>query len=758
MKVMNNSSAMMALGEMRKNQSSLDKQLKKVASGMKINSAGDGASEYSISEKMRVRLRALKQNADNVQTGCSLLHVAEGAIQEQIDIMKTIKQKVIDAHNDTNTSLDRKTIQKEIDQGYDQIDDIAYYTTYNGKRILDGNTIRDQINSWGVREAAEMWPNSAEMNLIADKYGPKTNGDPEKYDKFVSYVRQTSTIGTLGLSASQSMNGGQDYKAQTSVLTIDAPDLASLDQKGITVTVENADGNTVDTKSFVFAYDTSASYDNSPTVINLNNYSSVSDALKALRTNIQNIKLTGMSSVTVSGNELKAISSGNYTTTYTGYSSTDTNGNPNATPLSFTETTTPGQPRINASYTIAMPSSSTDVETFISSLVYMDSNGRVWDKAITVNDRTYEFTDSGKNYSLYSERKISGSTTIDLNTLRARVNSGTDISTAFANLLKTYTGGTVVTDAGGNVTGLTIYANRLGSAGNSNTVTVNEASLSSYDVDFSGSLAGVSNIPEYLNEKGFHFYVEGSDNNWVEIQYSDGTDEKEMGARPASGTSTQTINTIIVDVSGVTDTKSLVNAIYNQAGSKLSGSYKMATKDDVLTIYDSRGYDVVVADIADGAFDNVQKDTLNIKAEKVVIQDTDKAGMSTNVYVPKTSTDHIFSFIPGSYDVRNYNVLTSEMREQLLGTDKAEGTLDKGINYLLDAQTLIGAQISRLEMDHNNITIQSENVQASESILRDADMAKEMSNYAKANVLTQASQAMLAQANQNSSQVLSLLS
>ena len=82
----------------------------------------------------------------------------------------------------------------------------------------------------------------------------------------------------------------------------------------------------------------------------------------------------------------------------------------------------------------------------------------------------------------------------------------------------------------------------------------------------------------------------------------------------------------------------------------------------------------------------------------------------------------------------------------------------KGINYLLDAQTLIGAQISRLEMDHNNITIQSENVQASESILRDADMAKEMTNYAKANVLTQASQAMLAQANQNSSQVLSLLS
>ncbi|WP_231465860.1 flagellin [Selenomonas sp. FC4001] len=758
---MNNSSAMMALGEMRKNQSSLDKQLKKVASGMKINSAGDGASEYSISEKMRVRLRALKQNADNVQTGCSLLHIAEGAIQEQIDIMKTIKQKVIDAHNDTNTSLDRKTIQKEIDQGYDQIDDIAYYTTYNGKRILDGKTVREAINSWSVRDAAEMWTDSADMNLIPDNYGPKANGDPEKYDTFLSYLRRTASISTLGLSASQTMSGGQDYQAQTSVLTVNAADIASLDKKGITVTVEDADGNAVDTDSFVFAYDTSVSYENNPTVINLNNYSTVSAALNALRSSIQS-KVTGMSSVTVFtvlGNEITAVSSGNYTTSYTGYSSVDTSGNPNASSLSFTQNTTAGQQRKTASYTIAMPSAATNVETFISSLVYM-SDGRVWDKAITVNNnRTYEFIDSGQSYNLYGAKKIDGSNTIDLNNLRIAVNNGTDIGTAFANLLKNYTGGTIETDGSGNVTGLTIYANVSGSAGNSRTVTVNEATLSSYDVNFSGSLDGVSDILEYLNEKGFHFYVNGSDNNWVEIQYSDGTDEQEMGARPASGTGSQTINTIIVDVSAVTDTKSLVNAIYSQAGSKITSAYKLAVKaDNVLTIYDSRGYNVTPADIADGAFDNVQKDTLNVKAEKVVIQDTDKAGMSTNIYVPKTSTDHIFKFIPGSYDVRNYNVLTSEMREQLLGTGNTEGTLDKGINYLLDAQTLIGAQISRLEMDHKNITIQSENVQASESVLRDADMAKEMTNYAKANVLTQASQAMLAQANQNSSQVLSLLS
>ena len=64
---------------------------------------------------------------------------------------------------------------------------------------------------------------------------------------------------------------------------------------------------------------------------------------------------------------------------------------------------------------------------------------------------------------------------------------------------------------------------------------------------------------------------------------------------------------------------------------------------------------------------------------------------------------------------------------------------------------------SRLEFTTENLTIAHENVTASESTIRDADMAKEMTEYTKNNVLLQAAQSMLAQANQNSSSVLSLL-
>ena len=79
------------------------------------------------------------------------------------------------------------------------------------------------------------------------------------------------------------------------------------------------------------------------------------------------------------------------------------------------------------------------------------------------------------------------------------------------------------------------------------------------------------------------------------------------------------------------------------------------------------------------------------------------------------------------------------------------------IQKALDQQTTIGSVESRLEYTSSNLTTASENVQASESTIRDADMAKEMTNYTKNNVLLQAAQSMLAQANQSSSNVLSLL-
>ena len=142
MVVKNNMSAINTLNTLNKNTNALKKSLEKVSSGMKINSAADDASGYAISERMRVQIRSLDQANQNAQNGSSMMKVAEGAVSSTVEILKTLKEKAVSAANDTNTDVDRATIQKELDQSIDQINDNAN-VTFNGQYLVDGSHNRE---------------------------------------------------------------------------------------------------------------------------------------------------------------------------------------------------------------------------------------------------------------------------------------------------------------------------------------------------------------------------------------------------------------------------------------------------------------------------------------------------------------------------------------------------------------------------------------------------------------------------------------
>ena len=90
--------------------------------------------------------------------------------------------------------------------------------------------------------------------------------------------------------------------------------------------------------------------------------------------------------------------------------------------------------------------------------------------------------------------------------------------------------------------------------------------------------------------------------------------------------------------------------------------------------------------------------------------------------------------------------------------DLAEGGTNKGaINLVSDVRAKLGALQNRLEHTINNLDVAAENMTAANSRIRDTDMAKQMMEYTKMNVLTQSAQAMLAQANQQPQSVLQLL-
>jgi flagellin len=90
--------------------------------------------------------------------------------------------------------------------------------------------------------------------------------------------------------------------------------------------------------------------------------------------------------------------------------------------------------------------------------------------------------------------------------------------------------------------------------------------------------------------------------------------------------------------------------------------------------------------------------------------------------------------------------------------NKAIGTVDNALTQISKQRADLGAYQNRFEMAAQGVAIAAENMQASESRIRDADMASEMVTYTKDQILSQAGNAMLAQANARNQSVLQLLS
>ncbi len=91
------------------------------------------------------------------------------------------------------------------------------------------------------------------------------------------------------------------------------------------------------------------------------------------------------------------------------------------------------------------------------------------------------------------------------------------------------------------------------------------------------------------------------------------------------------------------------------------------------------------------------------------------------------------------------------------GAAKAMAKIKEATNYVSDVRGTLGALQNRLDHTINNLSVMQENIQDAESTIRDVDVAKEMTEYTKNNILVQSAQAMLAQANQLPQGVLQLL-
>jgi flagellin len=125
-----------------KNQSKvLEKQstaLGRISSGYKINKTKDSPNALAQSERLRMQIRGTQMASRNSQDGMSMLQSAEGALVSINDMLVRIRELTVQAGSGTNTTEDKATIQREIDQMIKGINDIANNTEFNGVKLLAG--------------------------------------------------------------------------------------------------------------------------------------------------------------------------------------------------------------------------------------------------------------------------------------------------------------------------------------------------------------------------------------------------------------------------------------------------------------------------------------------------------------------------------------------------------------------------------------------------------------------------------------------
>jgi len=112
----------------------------RLATGKRINNAGDDPAGLSIATKLDSRNRALQQVFNNIGEAKNLLNVSEGALQKVNDILVEVQAKLEQSANDTLGTAERQSIAQVLIHLRDEIDSIANETTFNGVKLLGSST------------------------------------------------------------------------------------------------------------------------------------------------------------------------------------------------------------------------------------------------------------------------------------------------------------------------------------------------------------------------------------------------------------------------------------------------------------------------------------------------------------------------------------------------------------------------------------------------------------------------------------------
>ena len=722
MRINNNIAALNTYRQLVNNTNAGSKSLEKLSSGLRINKAGDDAAGLAISEKMRSQITGLDQASRNAQDGISLIQTAEGALAETHNILKRMRQLALQSSTDTNASLDRSALQKELNQLTTEINRIGNTTEFNTKKLLNGGGIESELPlNQSVQGAGKAYVDGQVLGTTASNF-TKTG------------------VNIKGVSAEWELNLTSASIAAGNSAEADLKSYGTFTFGDVTVTIKNKNLDTNTTATAGGSSAIEAGVTKNAVTVYIDN---------TLNTN-GNITLTAgqIADAIAKGLNASFVSEGSQ---YAGFKATVSGGRITVKADGPGVAATP----INtgSQYNELKISSTVSGITSISTASNITKKGVdavrgqqviTFDKAIEMKDLKIDFRvattsgplgsaitlQSGKDFAVTSDA------TAQVVEIAKALNGNTTFSTNW------------IASADGNKLSFSLKADSI----------INESSLIAATVKAQSAQTatkGESSIAiDKAIEVGGRYIIDGQS---IEV-VADANDEKiTQGKAIFYSDDTVEVAKRLETAIKVNDQLSLKYSA-QQVGSniRLTQNSNYESMNSAEAIANTNKDDSFMANLQIGANYN-QSMTVNIEDMRsrslgiVSNKASDTLKASDGAVASFTRTQVVSDGISNTnteyaLDISDYSKASA-----------AVSVLDDAIARVSDQRSQLGAFQNRLEHTISNLGTSSENLTAAESRVRDVDMASEMMTYTKNNILTQAAQAMLAQANQTPQGVLQLL-
>ncbi|HUV30196.1 MAG TPA: flagellin [Acidobacteriota bacterium] len=728
LRINHNLAALNANRNLKLTNDALTKSMQKLSSGFRINAAADDPAGLVISEQFRSQIAGLNRAIQNSEGSISMIQTAEGALTEINNLLISMRELAIHAANEGFNDTDQLAAdQAEIANAIKTIDRIAANTQFGTKKILDGS--KDNI-------ATITSANSSGLSII--KSGLSTGLHSISATKTAD---STASLNTTSLGLSLANTDGDPANLVEKIHNLDVLQASDVAKKSTgTITLADAWGNDLTlaaaatsgmvSSAAALAVATAGNVGTYDIILNYQEYGESPAGNQVVSIDVAlNDTAADVAGKIESQINLNTELAGRLVVTATAAGS----------PIRIKTANTGAQYTVRVESVTANPA---DAGSQLFDFTAASSRGQ--------SANVLEFT-------VVTEQWASGRTA-QATVGAAGYNSLDTLITAMNTALAT-TGG-----SGGFGTIIGGVNDIVATEANTNQIqfsTQDEGSAYSIKLSEHAGTAGVGNLinvlgltTDTLPNTGIDALVRFDDytNTITAAKYGtthDVTLYNKDADDSSRGTATFTVATAL---NGINVGNLLLDVKAAKFGVRLDGGPASSVTAGInSTIFNANRSESIV--VRYGLDSNGGTETINNFNQSLVFQIGGNVGQTTEIGIRNMAASSLAKNLAGNM----FTSLAEMDVTTVQGAQDAQALIDNAILEVSTARGTLGSfQKNTLESNLRNLRVAAQNLTASESQIRDTDMAEEMSEFTKNQILVQTGMAMLAQSNQIPQVVLSL--